>query len=129
MGKRASIARQWLNGPGSLLAAWLLVFLPIWNASANPPAQQKAYISYDTPSGPVNHQDLATLAGSHSPMALVSQRGDFAFGPSLSILPYTLPDFRWRINFVQLAGHLYASLYPSRFRQLIFEHQIAINAP
>ncbi|MBO0950090.1 hypothetical protein [Fibrella forsythiae] len=128
MGKTTPTKWQWLTWSSGMIAAWLMILLPVWNAEASSETEQKTYISCDSPAPSAPNPDYASMVCSHGPVARISAQTGFAFGPSLNATTCWLPACQW-VAATCVPGQLYRSSYSFRFLQLIFEHQIAINAP
>ncbi|WP_375447452.1 hypothetical protein [uncultured Fibrella sp.] len=115
----------WISG---IIAACLLLLAPIWSTKNSPEIAQKSSVSATTSTRPDSESAIAAIGGSHGAVARVTIRLSFPFGPGLT-LPPTLPAiFNWGAT-AQIGGRQFPVCYPFRFLKLIFEHQIAINAP
>ncbi|MEZ0542263.1 hypothetical protein [Fibrella arboris] len=128
MGRTNQTTWQWLNRAGSLLAAWLVLLLSAGNVHHQPVTARQHYISYDVPRQSAGKPDVASAVCNHAPAARIGARPGHSFGPTVGWFPYLLPALSWGVD-SQVAGQSQYSCYSFRFLRLIFEHQIAINAP
>lgn len=116
---------RWLSG---LVAAWLLLSLSVQIVDLKPALVWQNYISGIAPWMETDDLDYSSTDFIHSRVALVNSISGFSFGPSVDFLPGS----RWifhQIRRTEPSGERYQSHFAFRFLRLIFEHQIAINAP
>ncbi len=117
-----------MKGLGGLLAAWLLLLLPIRTIEPLLDPERQAYVlSADMPSV-ADQSDFSSPVYGYEAVALVSPQPGFSFLPSLVLLPWFVSDF-YRCLCITLPGRLFGSYFSFGFLLPIFEHQIAINAP
>ncbi len=128
MGQAASYIRYLISWSSGLAAACLFLLSPSQAAEISSATARQAYVSCSASQRPDRKPDVASIVGCHGSMALVNARAGFSFGPSLVSLPYLLAAFAQKSG-PQAPAQQHGSYYSFRFLQLIFEHQIAINAP
>ena len=90
--------------------------------------KQQACVTSDLPDRPDHQSDFASTVCGQGSAARVSARPGFVFSATLSLPPSFLVAFTWSAYTLAVAQRQ-GSLYSFRFLKLIFEHQIAINAP
>lgn len=120
--------RHRLHGLIGIIAAWLLLLSPVWSPKNSLKIEPKSSVSSTKATRPDSQSDIAAIGGGHGAFARVNDRLSFPFGPGLPLSPGLPKTFDW-VATAQLAGQPFPSSYSFRFLQLIFEHQIAINAP
>jgi len=111
-----------------VFVAWLLLLVPIWPAQAQSETKQQACVTCDSPDLPSSQSDFASMVCSQGSVARVTARPCFPFGASISLPPGFLAGFTW-LTYAPFRAQRQGSPYSFRFLKLIFEHQIAINAP
>ncbi|ARK10369.2 hypothetical protein [Fibrivirga algicola] len=102
--------------------------MPIWSAQAQSETKQQACVTCDSPDLPSSQSDFASMVYSQGSVARVNARPGFPFGASLSLPLGFLAGFTW-LPYAPFRVQRQGSPYTFRFLKLIFEHQIAINAP
>ncbi|MEZ0612233.1 hypothetical protein ACAW74_27230 [Fibrella sp. WM1] len=128
MGQPVAYIRYLLSWSSGLIAACLLLLLSAQAAEANAVAQRQTYLSCRTAQRPVRKPDVTSGIHDHGSIALVNTRVGFSFGPPPVFLPCLPAIFEYKSG-LQVRSQRYGSYYSFRFLQLIFEHQITINAP
>lgn len=128
MGQPVAYIRCLLSWSSGLIAAWLCLLCLAQPADVDVLAERQTYLYCRASQWPARKPDVTSALHCHGSIALVNSRVDFSFGPSPSFLPGLLAPFAYKLG-VTARRHPHYSYYSFRFLQLIFEHQIAINAP
>lgn len=128
MQKKAPYTGQPVRWLGGLVAAWLMLASALQTADVRPARGWQTYLSSIAPWEGTDDSDYS-LADSIQPrVALARSVSAFFFGPSVDVLPSN----RWIFHQIlqqKSSGDAYQSRFAFRFLRIIFEHQIAINAP
>ncbi|WP_420151681.1 hypothetical protein [Spirosoma sp.] len=128
MVEKVTYVRQetsWLSG---LLALWLMVSFQSRLDVAQRITDRQTYLSCTALWQQTDESDYAPNDNVHTHLALVYPTSGFVFTTSTGFLPcsrYSLPK-NWRTNVVTA---IQQSPFIFEILRLIFEHQIAINAP
>lgn len=128
MGQPAAYIRYLLRWSGGLLAACLFLLFPIQAAEASPTTPRQTYLSCRATQRPARKPDVTLGSHDHGSMVLVNVRVGFSFGSPPVLLSWFPVPFASKPA-LQVRTPQRRSGYSFRFLQLIFEHQIAINAP
>lgn len=125
MGKTAPYIPQWLKLAAGFWAVWLCTALPVRAAEATAQLLRQTYFSS-------NHSepqaDIGTTFCNREAVVLSSLRSGFSFAPTLLFVP-SLLSATFKTSYLPLPTRLRSSVFPFFFLRLVFEHQIAINAP
>ena len=113
---------------GGLITAWLLLSWPVATPGLKASVACQTAVSCLSPWEESGESGYSATAAIHTRVALVSPLPSFSFGPSTEFLPC----IRWVFHtgrYTEVSDALRESFSVFRFLRLIFEHQIAINAP
>ncbi|RYC67065.1 MULTISPECIES: hypothetical protein [Spirosoma] len=127
MGKSGLDIQQSVKWIGGLLAAWLLLLLPV-RAADLPAVSEQAFLTTASSENWDTDSDYSSSAYHDHRIAVVSPRAGFSFLPSVVFLPSLFSAF-CRTLCIELLGQSGDSYFWFGFLRPIFEHQIAINAP
>lgn len=123
MQRSTSNIAQWMSGLIGLVAIGWLLLLP-----ETPSASREAYFSVVKTAPKSDQSDCFPVLYAHPQKALISSQTTFSFVLPLACLS-TFLSVGSRNSWLQAELLSIFSFFSFHFLRLVFEHQIAINAP
>ncbi|WP_338875754.1 hypothetical protein WBJ53_09015 [Spirosoma sp. SC4-14] len=125
MSKTAPYIPQWLKLTAVFGAVWLFAVLPVQATESGAQLHHQAYFSNTQPE---READISSILCNRDALVLISLRASYSFSSSLLFFP-SLLSATFSALCLPLLTRLRVAVFPFFFLRLIFEHQIAINAP